>query len=251
MPHPQDFFYQQLIGLHREGFVRRQLDYRRARSVCFSNPGLMPMRFTTIRSVAFALLAALSLTGCKTDGSFDLFSAKEQPAANAPSAFDQPPSQQVAAVDQEPLAPLTAEEEPVYNNPANNSPRGEVLRGNNVQDDIKLGKKHYREQNFGLAERHFRRAVEAAPNNAEAWMGLAASYDRLRRFDLADRAYNQALAIVGPTPEVLNNHGYSYILRGDYKNARVKLVAAKSKDPNNRYIQNNIDLLEDSVRNAR
>jgi Flp pilus assembly protein TadD len=119
-------------------------------------------------------------------------------------------------------------------------------------DDIKLGKKHYREQNFGLAERHFRRAVEAAPQNAEAWMGLAASYDKLRRFDLADRAYNQALKpFAGATPELLNNHGYSYILRGDYKNARFKLAAAKVKAPNNQYVQNNIDLLEDSIRNAR
>ena len=57
--------------------------------------------------------------------------------------------------------------------------------------------------------------------------------------------------IRGGTPELLNNHGYSYILRGDYKNARIKLAEAKSKDPRNKYIQNNIDLLEDSIRNAR
>ncbi|MBS4084225.1 MAG: tetratricopeptide repeat protein [Rhizobiales bacterium] len=125
------------------------------------------------------------------------------------------------------------------------------MSGNNPADDIKLGKKQYREQNFGMAERYFRRAVEAAPQNAEAWMGLAASYDRLRRFDLADRAYGQAFAIVGPTPELLNNQGYSYILRGDYKNARIKLAEAKAKDPNSRYIQSNIELLEDSIRNAR
>jgi tetratricopeptide (TPR) repeat protein len=200
----------------------------------------MPMRSVTARSILFASLA-FALAGCQTDGSFNLFSSSEQPA----------PVVQTAAFD-EPPPPVQAEEEPpVYNSPANNTPRGEVLRGNNPADDIKLGKKHYREQNFGLAERHFRRAVEAAPNNAEAWMGLAASYDRLRRFDLADRAYNQALAIFGPTPELLNNHGYSYILRGDYKNARIKLASAKAKAPGNKYVQNNIDLLEDSIRNAR
>jgi Flp pilus assembly protein TadD len=27
-----------------------------------------------------------------------------------------------------------------------------------------------------------------APEDAEAWIGLAASYDRVRRFDLADQA---------------------------------------------------------------
>src|SRR5438067_3386871 len=59
-------------------------------------------------------------------------------------------------------------------------------------DDLNLGKRHFRANNFGLAERYFRRAVEKAPGetrrDAEAWLGLAASYDRLRRFELADRA---------------------------------------------------------------
>jgi len=203
--------------------------------------GSKPMRFVTARSFLLAASVAFSLAGCKTDGTFDLFSQKEEPA----------PASQTAAFDQPPPPPAAEETTPVYYTPANNTPSGEVLTGNNAADDIKLGKKHYRDQNFGLAERHFRRAVEAAPNNAEAWMGLAAAYDRLRRFDLADRAYNQAQKIVGATPELLNNHGYSYILRGDYKNARLKLAAAKVKAPNNQYVQNNIDLLEDSIRNAR
>lgn len=217
----------------------------------FDDPGSMHMRIVAARSVILAALLALTLAGCKTDGSFDLFGSFEQPAPYANVALDQPPVPQSTSFDEQELAPPVAEQQPVYNNPANNTPRGEALVGNNPADDIKLGKKHYREQNFGLAERHFRRAVEAAPQNAEAWMGLAASYDKLRRFDLADRAYSQAFAIRGATPELLNNHGYSFILRGDYKNARIKLAEAKSKDPNNRYIQNNIDLLEDSIRNAR
>ncbi len=75
---------------------------------------------------------------------------------------------------------------------------------------------------------------------------MAASYDRLRRFDLADRAYDQAIGIVGPTVEILNNQGYSYMLRGDYKRARAKLTAAQRKDPRNKYVQNNLQLLEES-----
>lgn len=209
------------------------------------------MRIVAARSVLFAAFLALTLAGCKTDGSFDLFGSFEQPAPNANVALNQQPEPELSFEEQSLAPPQVAEQRPVYNNPANNTSRGEALTGNNPADDIKLGKKHYREQNFGLAERHFRRAVEAAPQNAEAWMGLAASYDKLRRFDLADRAYSQAFAIRGGTPELLNNHGYSYILRGDYKNARIKLAEAKSKDPNNKYIQNNIDLLEDSIRNAR
>jgi tetratricopeptide (TPR) repeat protein len=125
------------------------------------------------------------------------------------------------------------------------------LLGSDPYDDLNLGKKQYRAGNFGLAERYFRRAVELHPRDAEAWVGLAASYDRLRRFDLADRAYEQALAIIGPSPELLNNRGYSYMLRGDYGHARETLLAARAKDPSNPYVQNNLDLLEKSFRNGK
>src|SRR5262249_2005614 len=55
------------------------------------------------------------------------------------------------------------------------------------ENDLSLGKKPFQAGNFSLAERHFRRAVELHPRALESWMGLAASYDRQRRFDLADR----------------------------------------------------------------
>ena len=113
------------------------------------------------------------------------------------------------------------------------------LLGSDPYDELSLGKKQYRANNFGLAEKHFRLAVEKHPRDAEAWLGLAASYDRLRRFDLADRAYAQAIGILGPTVEILNNQGYSYMLRGDYKRAHATLAAALRKDPNNKYVQNN------------
>jgi len=120
--------------------------------------------------------------------------------------------------------------------------------GSDPNDDLSLGKKYYRSANYGLAERYFRRAVEGHPNDAEAWVGLAAAYDRLRKFDLADRAYKQAQEILGPTPELLNNRGYSYILRGDYGRARTTLAEAAAKDPDSRFIKNNLELLDKSSR---
>ena len=109
----------------------------------------------------------------------------------------------------------------------------DALIGGDPGDDLVLGKRHYREKNYGLAEQHFRRAVEKAPRDGEAWLGLAASYDRLKRYDLADRAYREALAIFGPRPEVINNIGYSYLLRGDLRRARQKFAEAQAKDPDN------------------
>ena len=107
--------------------------------------------------------------------------------------------------------------------------------------------RHYRENSFGLAEQHFRRAVEKGPNDVEAWIGLAASYDKLKRFDLADRAYAQAIRLVGPTAEILNNQGYSYLLRGDRPRAPHPSSGA-GQGPGNPYIQNNLTMLDESLR---
>lgn len=108
---------------------------------------------------------------------------------------------------------------------------------------LEMGKTHYREGQFGLAEKSFRSAVEQDKNNVEAWLGLAASYDRLRRFDHAGRAYDVVLKLAGRTPAVLNNLGYHYILRGDLARARATLMEAKRQDPDNEHIRNNLELV--------
>lgn len=143
--------------------------------------------------------------------------------------------------------------------PAEPGPSGEPvaplshpgLLGDDPHDDLQLGKRYFRSNNFALAEKSFRSAVQKRPNDAEAWTGLAASYDRLRRFDLADRAYAQALRIVGPTAEILNDQGFSYMLRGDYVRAKKKLEEARARDPANPYVQANLQLLEESYRSGK
>jgi Flp pilus assembly protein TadD len=105
-------------------------------------------------------------------------------------------------------------------------------------------KEYYRNGNYGLAERYYRQAIEERHNNAEAWLGLAASYDRLKRFDHAARAYEQLMKLAGNTPTVLNNFAYHQMLKGDFAGARQTLQAAASQAPDNPYIRNNMDLLE-------
>jgi Flp pilus assembly protein TadD len=125
------------------------------------------------------------------------------------------------------------------------------LLGADPNDDLSIGKKYYRQGSYGLAERQFRKAVEMHPRDAESWVGLAAAYDQLKRFDLADRAYAQAVKLIGPTPDIMNNQGFSYLLRGDYGRARSMLLAAQAKAPKNPYIANNIRLLEESAHKAK
>lgn len=108
------------------------------------------------------------------------------------------------------------------------------------------GKLHFRNADYGLAEKNFRQAVEDDPENSEAWLGLAASYDRLKRFDLAERAYKIVIRQIGRTAEVLNNLGYHYYLKGDPAKARTHFDAALAKDPGNPYVLNNMKKLDSS-----
>jgi Flp pilus assembly protein TadD len=111
-------------------------------------------------------------------------------------------------------------------------------------EELRLGKEHFRNGNFGLSEQHFRRAVEQTPESVEALVGLAASYDQLSRFDLADRAYTEALKISGPNASIINNQGYSHYLRRDFKRARAEYTKALRLDPANEQVKRNIALLE-------
>ena len=169
------------------------------------------------------------LAGCETTSGvnpFKLTSAPDAPVADMESTGSVPP-------------------------PLSEPPATPELLGADPNDDVSLGKKYFRQGSYGLAERSFRRAVELHPKQAEAWLGLAASYDRLKRFDLADRAYTNAIRLVGATPEILNNQGFSYMLRGDFGRARTTLLAARAKDPASPYIQNNLEMLDEAARKKK
>jgi Flp pilus assembly protein TadD len=115
-------------------------------------------------------------------------------------------------------------------------------------EPLRLGIEHFNRGHYGIAERYFRDATEKAPKDPIALNGLAASYDRVARFDLADRAYAYAISLAGETTEILNNQGYSYMLRGDLNAARSKFMQAYQREPNNPTIRNNLQLLNSSSR---
>ena len=74
-------------------------------------------------------------------------------------------------------------------------------------DSIRQAKVYFRNENYGLAAQAYQKAVEQTPKDAEAWLGLAASYDHLRRFDLADQAYERVLQLGAKNATILNNAG--------------------------------------------
>jgi Flp pilus assembly protein TadD len=111
-----------------------------------------------------------------------------------------------------------------------------------------MGLEQFNRGNYGISQRYFKDAVEKAPRDVTAWVGLAASYDRLRRFDLADQAYAAAIRLGGESVQILNDQGYSYMLRGNLTAARRKFEKAYSLDPTNPVIANNLELLNGSRR---
>lgn len=196
---------------------------------------LMTIRVARVLIVVAACLTCLG--GCSSSSKLsDLWTSKNSGASSTPAAGAEETTGSVVV------------------QPAEPGPSGEPVAplakpgvfGDDPQDDLQLAKRYFRSNNYGLAEKSFRSAVEKHPRDAEAWVGLAASYDRLHRFDLADRAYQEAIRIVGPTAEILNNQGFSYMLRGDYARAHKKLEEAQAKDPANPYVAANMRLLEDS-----
>ena len=118
-------------------------------------------------------------------------------------------------------------------------------------DPNRLGRSHLAAGNYALAQRQFQDAVEKNKRDTDSWLGLAAAYDQLGRFDLADRAYRQTVALGGETLEVANNRGYSYLLRGDGARAQAQFRRALALDPGNPVILNNIRLLQLGDRHVR
>src|SRR5881396_3542571 len=112
-------------------------------------------------------------------------------------------------------------------------------------EPVRMGLEQFNRGNYGLSQRYFKDAVEKAPKDVTAWVGLAASYDRLRRFDQADI---QAIRLGGETVQILNDQGYSYMLRGNLNAARRKFAKAYELDPTNPTIANNLVLLNGSRR---
>ncbi len=200
----------------------------------------MSIRGALVLVVAAACL--IGLGGCSATSKLsDLWTQNNGDAASAPAAASSDTTGSVTTQPAEPgpsgepVAPLAAP----------------GLVGDDPNDDLQRGKRYFRANNFGLAEKSFRTAVEKHPRDAEAWVDLAASYDRLHRFDLADRAYAAAIRLIGPTPEILNDQGFSYMLRGDYARARQKLMRAQAKDPANPYVRANLQLLEESSQEGK
>ncbi len=106
--------------------------------------------------------------------------------------------------------------------------------------DYQAGKLHFGEGRIGLALKSFREAMRLDPTSVATLNALAASYDRIQRFDLAQVYYDKALAIEPQSAQTLNNIGYSMLLRGDRTEALAYFDKAKTVDPLNMVVAGNM-----------
>lgn len=111
-------------------------------------------------------------------------------------------------------------------------------------------KGHFRNGDYGHSAALYKRVVELSPKNAEGYIGLSASYDRLRRFDLSDRVYTAMFELTGGTAQYYNNVGYSYMLRGNLTAALTNFRKAQKLDPENVVVANNIQILANVAKRA-
>lgn len=120
--------------------------------------------------------------------------------------------------------------------------------GHATIDAYASGKEHFSAGRLGLALTDFQRALEEQGPSVDRLNALAATYDRLSRFDLADSAYRQALALDPNAPQTLNNIGYSYMLRGRADLAAAYLARAQSVAKGDSVIGANLALASETLK---
>lgn len=106
-----------------------------------------------------------------------------------------------------------------------------------------LARSAFSASDFPVAVRYYQSAVEQAPRDVDAWLGLGASADRAGHFEISAVAYAELLELTGPSVEYFNNRGFSFLLQGNLFDARSALKAGLKLSPDNKTLQNNLQLV--------
>ncbi len=120
-----------------------------------------------------------------------------------------------------------------------------------MTDPYALGKTYLLAGQTGLAVDSFLKAVAKNPKSVQTLNALAAAYDELHRYDLADKYYNAALEIEPHSAQTLNNLGYSHLLRGDVAEAKKYLDESKTVARGDATINANLALADKSENEAK
>ena len=108
----------------------------------------------------------------------------------------------------------------------------EIVAGESSQL-LEGARQQFARGNVALALQGFRRIMRQESGNLDAYVGIAACYDRMGRFELSRRYYEEALALAPGNPVVRHNFAVSLRMQGREEDARrlESEVAAAPPDP--------------------
>ena len=109
------------------------------------------------------------------------------------------------------------------------------------------GTVHFAAGSFGLALQSFQQTLQRDRKNIAALNAVAATYDRLGRYDLARPYYGRALALKSDSVQTLNNIGYSSLMQKSAHRARRYLDAALKIDADNVVVKQNAAIAQDMI----
>lgn len=79
------------------------------------------------------------------------------------------------------------------------------------------------------------------------WNARGVAADRLRNWDVADLSYAKGMALAPDRAEIVNNLGWSLLVRGHWEQAVEQLERASALDPKSKRIADNLDLARAAV----
>jgi tetratricopeptide (TPR) repeat protein len=120
-----------------------------------------------------------------------------------------------------------------------------------ASDPVERGRAMILTGQYGLAIDGLGEVVARDPGNARALTLLAVAYGQVKRFDLADRYHARALEIDPNSAVVLNNWGYSYLVRGDGQRAADLLERAAAAGDGRPIVAANLALARGGNTSAR
>ena len=102
-------------------------------------------------------------------------------------------------------------------------------------------------RDVGQAARLLDKAVTVRGASWRAWNARGVAADFQRDWAKADEAYGQAVKLAPNRAEVLNNMGWSKLVRGQWAEAAALLEKAAAADPKSRQIADNLELAKAAI----
>lgn len=95
-----------------------------------------------------------------------------------------------------------------------------------AKNRISLGLTYLQNGNFSQAKFNLDKALQFAPRLADAHFSMAYYYQQVDESELADDAYQKAIAFAPKNPDIANSYGAFLCAKGDYKEAKKYFLKA-------------------------